>query len=94
MVSILPAMAQNGRHSDGQQCNVSGNGNQNNKGNNQDEGNGRPPGPPPNLTEEQITCLESKLGKPGEGERPTEEAFKQAHSDCGITLPERNSENQ
>ncbi|MBL7557945.1 MAG: hypothetical protein JNM24_19105 [Bdellovibrionaceae bacterium] len=50
--------------------------------------------PPRNLTEEQITCLEDKIGKPGDGERPTEEAFKQAHADCGIELPERANENQ
>ncbi|GEM_PF-2676456 len=69
-----------------QECNVSSHQNSNQ--------NGQPQGPRPNLTEEQINCLEGKIGKPGEGERPSEDAFKQAHAECGIELPERASENQ
>lgn len=69
-----------------QECNISANQNGNQ--------NSHPPGPRPNLTEEQFSCLEGKLGKPGEGERPTEETFKQAHTECGIELPERATENQ
>lgn len=61
----------------------------------QENDSDRPVGPPPNLTEEQLSCLESKLGKFGEGERPSDEAFKQAHADCGVEMPQqRSSQNQ
>lgn len=42
--------------------------------------------PPPdlNLTAEQKTCLESILGKKGEGKRPTREAMDKALATCGI----------
>lgn len=42
--------------------------------------------PPPelNLTSEQKTCLESILGKKGEGKRPTKEAMDKALTTCGI----------
>lgn len=73
-----------------QQCNIS----KLSGGRNQNSENGQPSGPPRNLTDEQISCLESKLGKFGEGEPPTEQAFIQAHSDCGVELPPGNSENQ
>lgn len=51
---------------------------------------GRRPRPPHlNLTEEQRTCLEGKLGKPGDGERPSREAMEAAFSACGVEKPER-----
>lgn len=42
--------------------------------------------PPPefNLTAEQKTCLESILGKKGEGKRPSREVMEKALSTCGI----------
>lgn len=46
-------------------------------------------GPMANLTEEQRTCLEGKIGTPGSGERPSREAMKQAFDDCGIEAPQR-----
>jgi hypothetical protein len=45
-------------------------------------------GPRPHLTEEQRDCLDSKLGVPGQGERPTHEEMEAAFSACGIAKPE------
>lgn len=45
-------------------------------------------GPIPNLTEAQKTCLENKLGKPGEGDRPSREVADAAFSACGIERPQ------
>lgn len=45
-------------------------------------------GPPRmNLTDEQRTCLESKIGKPGEGERPSREVMESAFEACGVEKP-------
>lgn len=41
----------------------------------------------PKLSAEQRTCLESQIGKPGEGERPTREAMDAAFAACGIEKP-------
>jgi hypothetical protein len=52
-----------------------------------------PQGPPhdghphPKLTAEQKACMDSKLGKPDEGERPTREAVHAALKACGVPLP-------
>ena len=48
-------------------------------------------GPPPgleNLTDEQASCLHSKLGKPGEGHRPSRDDFQAATAECGIVVPD------
>lgn len=37
-----------------------------------------------NLTQDQISCLESILGKKGEGPRPTQEEMEKALTDCKI----------
>ena len=37
-----------------------------------------------NLTQDQITCLESILGKKGEGPRPTQEEMENALTSCKI----------
>lgn len=42
-----------------------------------------------NFTEEQRSCLEGKIGKPGEGERPSREKMEAAFNACGIQKPER-----
>jgi hypothetical protein len=54
---------------------------------NGDEGRQGPP--KMDLTDEQQTCLEGKLGKPGEGERPTHEKMEAAFNSCGIARPDR-----
>ena len=41
----------------------------------------------PQLTQEQKNCLESKIGKPGEGNRPSREQMDIAFSECGIQKP-------
>lgn len=48
----------------------------------------------PQLTDEQQTCLESILGKPGEGERPTHEAMKNAFATCGVQAPNHEGRRQ
>jgi hypothetical protein len=39
------------------------------------------------LTAEQKTCLEGKLGKPGQGERPSKEVMDAAFKSCGVAKP-------
>lgn len=46
-------------------------------------------GPGPELTETQRTCLESQIGKPGEGERPSREKMEAALKLCKIDRPPR-----
>ena len=46
----------------------------------------------PQLTDEQRACLEGKLGKPGEGERPSHEEMESAFSTCNIQKPEHPTE--
>jgi hypothetical protein len=41
-----------------------------------------------NLTEEQRTCLEDKIGKPGSGSRPSREQLDSAFGACGIAHPD------
>lgn len=50
----------------------------------QGQGHKRMPPPEMNLSSEQKTCLESILGKKGEGERPTRDAMEKALTTCGI----------
>jgi len=40
-----------------------------------------------NLTAAQQSCLESKIGKPGEGTPPTRDQMDSAFSSCGISAP-------
>jgi hypothetical protein len=59
--------------------------------NGDDSNQGPPPGGHPphmKLTDEQRTCLEGKLGKPGEGPRPTREAMEAALKACGVPKPD------
>lgn len=42
----------------------------------------------PHLTDEQRTCLESKIGKPGPGARPSPGQMKAAFDSCGIPAPQ------
>jgi hypothetical protein len=52
-------------------------------------GAGDGPGRPgPNLTDEQRTCLEGKIGEPGNGSRPSREKMNTAFSACGIARPD------
>ena len=46
----------------------------------------------PQLTDTQRTCLESKLGKPGQGARPTREQMDSAMSECGVERPDFSQE--
>lgn len=48
----------------------------------------------PELTEEQQSCLESAIGKPGEEERPSHEDMKNAFSKCGIQAPNHQGRRQ
>lgn len=45
----------------------------------------------PQLTEDQKTCLEGKIGKFGSGSRPTPEAIKAAFEKCKIERPQGDS---
>lgn len=60
---------------------------------NQEQQRRRPPHHD-NLTDEQRACLEDKLGKPGEGPRPTHEEFESAHAECGISVPDLPAEQE
>lgn len=40
----------------------------------------------PQLTEEQKTCLEGKIGVPG-GDKPTRESMTAAFAECGVEKP-------
>ena len=44
------------------------------------------------LTDEQKTCLESILGKKGEGDRPTREQMKAAAEQCGLEKKEKSEQ--
>lgn len=50
----------------------------------QGRGRKRIPHPEINLSTEQKTCLESILGKKGEGKLPTREVMEKALTSCGI----------
>jgi hypothetical protein len=59
---------------------------------NADDPSTPPPGPPPGhhhpqLTAEQKACMESKLGKPGEGERPSKDQIMAALEACHVPKP-------
>lgn len=45
----------------------------------------------PQLTEDQKTCLEGKIGKFGSGSRPSPETMKSAFEACGIERPQGGS---
>lgn len=62
------------------QCNIS-----------QDNEHRRHHRPPPfleNISEEQASCLESKLGKPEDGQRPSRDELQTASAECGISVPD------
>lgn len=42
----------------------------------------------PQLTAEQRTCLEGKIGRPGSGTRPTQEQMMAAFQSCGVQAPQ------
>lgn len=50
---------------------------------------GRGHGPKLQLTDEQKSCLENLIGKPGEGERPSREKMEAAFNSCGVQKPSR-----
>lgn len=45
----------------------------------------------PRLTDEQRSCVESHVGAPGQGDRPSREEMQAALSACGVQLPSQAS---
>lgn len=52
-----------------------------------EHGRGPGKGRGPNLTDEQKTCLEGKIGPRDSGTRPSREAMEAAFAACGIEKP-------
>lgn len=52
------------------------------------------PGHGPQLTDEQRTCLEGKIGKPAQGQPPSPEQMQAAFNACGVQAPQHNTKSQ